>query len=135
MEIERIYHSWEKWEDYKAGFYDNLSGKEKQSMIDKAVEMFSSPELTEKYMNEVITKWYYSCEQNLTNNGMNKIAYIGQAACCLFAGIPSTITMEAWSSVPEEHQIEANRIAEEKLNEWGNIYSKSLIQISQDNKC
>lgn len=135
MEIERIYHSWEKWEDYKAGFYDNLSGKEKQSMIDKAVEMFSSPELTEKYMNEVITKWYYSCEQNLTNNGMNKIAYIGQAACCLFFGIPATITMEAWSSVPEEHQVVANRIAEEKLNEWGSIYSKSLIQISQDNKC
>mgnify|MGYP000574741210 CR=1 FL=1 len=135
MEIKRIYHSWEKWEDYKAGFYDNISGKDKSIMIDKVVEMFSSKDLTEKYMDKVIHNWFYSCEQNLTNNGMNKIAYIGQAACCLYFGIPATVTMEAWSEVDEEHQMEANEIATKKLNEWERIYSKALIQMSSDNKC
>ena len=33
MEIKRIYHSWEKWEDYKAGFYDNISGSNKKEMF------------------------------------------------------------------------------------------------------
>jgi hypothetical protein len=135
MEIKRIYHSWEKWEDYKSGFYNNVSGKEKTIMIKKVVEMFSSRELTEKYMDKVIHSWFYSCEQNLTNNGMNKIAYIGQAACCLFYGIPASVTMEAWSSVDEADQQVANGIADKKLNEWENIYSKALIQMSSDNKC
>ena len=135
MNIERIYHSWEKWEDYKAGFYDNISGSNKKEMIDKVVEMFSSKDLTEKYMDKVIHNWFYSCEQNLTNNGMNKIAYIGQAACCLYFGIPATVTMEAWSKVDEAHQMEANEIAIKKLNEWERIYSKALIQMSSDNKC
>ena len=135
MEIKRIYHSWEKWEDYKAGFYDNISGSNKKEMIDKVVEMFSSKDLTEKYMDKVIHNWFYSCEQNLTNNGMNKIAYIGQAACCLYFGVPATVTMEAWSKVDEAHQMEANEIAIKKLNEWERIYSKALIQMSGDNKC
>lgn len=135
MEVKRIYHHWNKWEDYKAGFYDNKSGKEKQGMIDKVVEMFSSLELTEKYMDMAITKWYYSCEQNLTNNGMNKIAYIGQAACCLYAGVPATITMEAWSSVPSEFQEAANSIAERKLIKWSEYHRGVLLQISKDNKC
>ncbi len=134
-EIKRIYHSWEKWEDYKCGFYDNVSGKNKPFMIDKVVELFINPELTEKYMNKAIKEWFFSCEHNLTNNGLNKIAYIGQAACCLYDGIPSTITMEAWSKVPKEFQIIADSIATEVLKDWENFHIQVLMQISCDNKC
>ena len=134
-EIKRIYHSWEKWEDYKCGFYDNVSGKNKPFMIEKVVELFINPELTEKYMNKAIKEWFFSCEHNLTNNGLNKIAYIGQAACCLYDGIPSTITMEAWSKVPKEFQIIADSIATEVLKDWENFHIQVLMQISCDNKC
>jgi len=135
MEIKRLYHHWSKWEDYEAGFYDNISGKEKSTMIEKVVEMFSSRELTSKYMDMAITKWYYSCEQNLTNNGMNKIAYIGQAACCLYANIPSLVTMEGWSSVSDENKEVANQIALEKLKKWEGLQNKMVKQKSMDNKC
>lgn len=135
MEIKRIHHHWDKWEDYKAGFYNNLSGKEKEGMIEKVVELFSDYELTEKYMGKVIKDWYFSCEQNLTNNGMNKVAYIGQAACCLYANIPATITMEAWSLVPEDKKSQADMIAERKLKEWEVFHSSVLNQMSCDNKC
>jgi len=114
MKIERIYHHWEKWEDHKNGFYDTVSGKDKETLLQIVVDLFSSDKLTEKYMDKVIKEWYYSCEHNLTNNGMNKIAYLGQGACCLYADIPATITMEAWSLVPKERQIIANQIAEKK---------------------
>ena len=135
MNIERIYHPWNLWEDYESGFYNNFSGKEKQSMIDKAVEMFSSKELTRENMDKVIKTWVLSCEQNLTNNGMNKVAYIGQAACCIYAGIPATVTMEAWSSVSKENQDVANQVAEEILKEWEIIHIQVLKQKSSDNKC
>lgn len=135
MNIERVFHHWERWEDYKAGFYNNVSGKDKQRLMDKAVEMFSDRALTEKYMNAAIKDWFFSCEQNLTNNGMNKIAYIGQSACCLYAGVPATVTMEAWSSVSKENQEIANLIAQEKLKEWELYHIQVLEQKSSDNKC
>jgi len=80
--------------------------------------MFNSEELTTKYMNKVIDEWIYSCEHNLTNESMNKIAYIGQAACCIFGGVPNTITMEVWGSLDTEVRKRADSIAEGVLKKW-----------------
>lgn len=114
----QIYHPWDKWEDHKHGFYDNISGRDKKEMINKVVQMFSDSELTEICMRKVINEWKYSCEHNLTNMNMNRIAYLGQAACCVFAGIPSSITMEAWSLVPEDKRKTADLIASNLIKEW-----------------
>jgi len=135
MEINRIHHPYNKWEDHKAGFYNNVSGDVKNELKNKVVELFSSYELTNKYMDKAIRLWYYSCQHNLTNPSMNKIAYIGQAACCIFAGVPSTVTMEAWSLVPKELQEQANTIAENILCTWESLHINNLKQISNDNKC
>ena len=40
----------------------------------------SSEDLTRENMMRVISEWKYSCEHNLTNESLNRIAYIGQAA-------------------------------------------------------
>lgn len=97
--MKRIYKRYEDWECYKAGFFNNVLPKEKQHHIDKVVELFSSAELTKKYMDTVIELWPNSCDHNLTNESMNKIAWLGQSACCIFSKTPSTITMEAWRYV------------------------------------
>ncbi len=116
--MERIYHRYEYWEDYKAGFYNNISGINKELMINKVVELFSSSELTEKYMILVIEKWKYSCEHNLTNLSLNRIAYLGQSACCIYSAVPSSITMEAWHLVSEENKKKANEIAKKIINSY-----------------
>lgn len=116
--MERIHHHYEKWEDWKLGFYDNVSGKNKTDLINKVIELFSNPELIEVYMNRVISEWIYSCEQNLSNTSMNRIAYIGQAACCIYAGVTSSITMEAWSLVKKENRDIADSIASDVLKKW-----------------
>lgn len=118
--MERIYHPYWLWEDHANGFYDNCSGDKKQEYIAKILEMFASQELTRKYMFKVVDEWIYSCEHNLTNSSMNKIAYVGQGACCLYCGAPSSITMEAWSKVPKEHQERANNDALEAIQRWMN---------------
>jgi hypothetical protein len=118
--MNRIYHPYKKWEDYKAGFYNNCSGAIKKEMIEQVIIMFSDAKLTKKYMEQVITDWQYSCEHNLSNDSLNKIAYIGQAACCLFAKVPSTVTMEAWNLLTPEIQERSNRIANRILNTWIN---------------
>jgi len=116
--MNRIYHRYELWEDYKAGFYDNVGGKNKAVLIDKVVELFTDKALTKKYMEKVITDWPYSCEHNLTNDALNKIAYLGQAACCIYAGVTSSITMEAWHKVPKENRDIADAIAKEIVDNY-----------------
>lgn len=113
-----MYHPYHLWEDYKAGFYDNCTGDIKKQKENLVIEMFNDASLTEKYMNRVIDDWFYSCQHNLTNESMNKIAYIGQGACCIFAAIPSTITMSMWSKLDKKVQERSDKIAEKVLNKW-----------------
>jgi len=132
VDLKRIYHPYNLWEDYKAGFYDNVSGKAKQSKIDKVLEMFNSSKLTEKYMNKVIDEWVYSCEHNLTNESMNKIAYIGQAACCLYDSIPSTITMECWRLLSDDVQERSNLLALSVIKKWNDKNKNKQLCLNLD---
>jgi hypothetical protein len=120
--IAQVYHSWDKWEDYKYGFYDNISGKNKKEMIEKVILFFEDYNLTEEYMNKVIKEWKYSCEHNFTNPSINKIAYLGQSALSLAYKIPSTVTMEAWSKIDKTHRDKADTIADNCINEWFKNY-------------
>jgi len=123
----RIYHPYWKWEDYKAGFYNNCSGEEKKQLIQKGIYMFNSEKLTLEYMYKVINEWKYSCEHNFTNPSLNKIAYIGQGACCIYANIPSIITMEIWNLLDNKIQDRANKNANNVLNKW--IINNKEIQL------
>jgi len=120
--MKRIYHHYELWECWKNGFWDSSSGLEKIQKKQKVIDLFSNPIDTEFYMNRVITEWKYSCEQNLSNDNMNKVAWLGQAACCILDKIPSTVTMEAWGLVPDEFKVIANNIAEKIIKKWENNY-------------
>lgn len=104
QQIKRIFHPYTLWEDYKEGFYNTCSGNEKEYKISKVKEMFNSKELTNKFMLKVINEWTYSCEHNLSNLSMNRVAYLGQAACCLYAKVPSLVTMYAWKFLDRDRK-------------------------------
>lgn len=122
--MERIYHRYENWEDYKNGFYDNFT----EEKVKSAITMFSSEKLTRKYMLKVINEWKYSCEHNLTNISLNRIAYIGQAACCIYDSIPSNATKLAWGMLSDEIRCRSNSIAKEVLNTW--IKRNNIVQLT-----
>ncbi len=123
----QIFHPWDVWEDYKYDFYNNCTGEEKKEKINLCIEMFNNEMETRQAMFYVVSNWRKSMEHNLTNNAMNKIAYIGQAACAYYARIPSTVTMEAWSLLDEDVQERANGIAQEALDFW--ISNNKTIQV------
>jgi len=118
QEVKRIYHPYWRWEDYKNGFYDNCEVSKKTEFIKKSVKLLSSKELTAQYMSSVVENWQFSCEHNLTNTSLNRIAWLGQAACCFYEKIPSTITMEAWSFLTKEQQSDADLIAYALIQKW-----------------
>lgn len=115
--MKQLFYHYKFWEDHKNGFYGSFSG-DKNKAIKDIVCFFSNKHETEKYMSLVTKKWIFSCRHNLTNNSINKVAYLGQSAVNLKFGYPSTITMEAWSSVPKEFQNIANNIANKIIKTW-----------------
>lgn len=120
--MEQVFHPFDVWEDHEHGFYNNISGGNKLQMIEDVVNLFSNPSETNLYMNRVVKEWPYSCEHNFTNPSINKVAYLGQAACALYKNIPSTVTMEAWSKVPENYQEIACKIADDVIEGWVKTY-------------
>lgn len=126
-QIQRIYHRYEYWECFKAGFFKNISGKEKTQYAEKVIELFEDSEKTEIYMKQVFEKWVYSCEHNLSNYSLNRVAWLGQSACCIFAGIPYKITMENWRFVSEEKRKIACDIAERLIKEYETNFKEKQL--------
>lgn len=115
--MKRIYHSYEQWEDYKCGMYDELKlGKEERKKC--AEFLFSNPKECEFWMTEVTVRWKNSCEHFLSNSSFNRIAWLGQSACCLFAGVKENETREVWKTLPPDIQYSANSIAEKVLEKY-----------------
>ena len=127
--MERIYHRYEYWECYKSGFFRNVSGEEKKELSKKVIELFENSEKTKEFMLKVINKWVYSCEHNLTNISLNRVAWLGQSACCLYAKIPYSLTMENWRYVNEEKRKIACDIAEKIIKEYESKNKKLCLNI------
>ena len=116
--MNRIYYRYEYWECYKSGFFRNVSGEEKKQLSKKVIELFENSIDTKEYMLRVINEWTYSCEHNLTNISLNRVAWLGQAACCIYAKIPYSLTMENWRYVDIKKRDIACNIAEEIIKKY-----------------
>lgn len=117
--MERIFHHFELWEDYHAGMYDeSKNGREER--VKKAAYILGTPEVCRVAMEKVIAEWEKATEYNLSNAEINRKAWLGQAACCCYAGIHEDETREAWGIMTELQRIEANRIAAEIIKKWVN---------------
>lgn len=121
-DMRRVYYHYELWEDYRSGFYSLKKFKD----IDKVSYMFKSKDLTWFYMNYVIENWKYSCEQNFTNPSINQIAYLGQAASCVYCGCPSLQTMKAWKTLDKSVQERANKQSNKLIQIWKKRYLSTL---------
>ena len=121
--MERIYHRYEFWEDYKNGMYNECK-QGREDRVRKAAHILGTPEICIEAMQKVITEWKICTEYNLSNIEVNRKAWLGQAACCCYADIHEDETREAWGLLTEQQRIEANRIAQMLINQWQNRHEK-----------
>lgn len=118
QKIKRIYHTWDKWECYPCDFYENQK------------KGFSSDECEEIYKNllshipsfraalqRVVNEWPNSCEHYLTNEKMNRIAWLGQASLAITFNVPSRFR-SGYFLLSEEQRAKADEAALEFLNIW-----------------
>lgn len=114
----RIFHPHEKWECLKAGFYANtFPGKTKDECEKEYAQFLSDIDRFKEAMQSVIIEWKYSCEHYLTNQAMNRIAWMGQSAMCYATGIPA-VFRGGFNLLTSEQQEKADEAALEYLNKW-----------------
>lgn len=116
----RIYHTWEKWECYPAGFYENKPNDKsltKDDCLKKYAEFLNDTPMFESALFTIITTWKYSCEHYLSNEKMNRIAWLGQAAVCYTTGVPA-IFCGGYYLLSKDEQDKADKIALKFLNKW-----------------
>jgi len=114
----RVFHTYEKWECHKAGFYaSKFDGMKADECKEAYRDFLSDSEKFREALSHVIVEWKYSCEHYLTNFAMNRIAWLGQAAMCYATGIPSKYC-GGFNLLSDSQQREANSVALIALNEW-----------------
>jgi len=114
----RIFHTYDKWECHKAGFF---ATKHETLKAEKCKEEYAkflsdSPAFS-KALTHIIANWKYSCEHYLTNPAMNRIAWLGQASACYALQIPSKFC-SGFNLLTDDQKDIANNLALDALNEW-----------------
>jgi hypothetical protein len=128
---DRIFHTFDKWECHKAGFYaSKFTGLTADQCEQKYAEFLSNEESFRIGLNGVINEWINSCEHYLTNKAMNRIAWLGQAAMCYATGIPSKYCA-GFNLLSPEQQDKANLIALDALNFWMVKYNRKPLTIEE----
>lgn len=116
--MTRIYKTWDQWECYPAGFFGDKY--EKQEGVDPNqmyADFLRSPERFGKALETVLSTWPNSCDHNLSNQNMNRIAWLGQAAACVAMGLPADFR-SGYHLLSETEQQAADALALKALNKW-----------------
>ena len=115
--MKQIFYHYTVWEDFLHGMYDeNKEGR--AGRVKLAASILSDTDLLYKAMKRVTDEWKHATEQNLSNPSINHQAFLGQAACCIYAGIHEDETREAWGTLTTEQRKAANLTADKVDYEW-----------------
>lgn len=112
----RIWRSWDKWECYRAGFYraSPPQGMEPEDCEAAYRDFLSDVWLFREAMIHVVEDWPNSCAHFLTNQSLNRIAWLGQSSMCWLTGVPSKFR-SGFRLLTAEQQEAANSVAESVL--------------------
>lgn len=124
--MKRVYHDFTKLEEALAGMWRIVNGPERLDYRDRAAELMRDPEAFKNAMRKAITQWPRSCEHNLSAKNMNRLAWTGHAGCCIELESPEECTRLGWHLLNQHEQDEANRVAQEVVDEWEELYTRQL---------
>lgn len=116
--IKRVYHTWEKWECYPAGFYElKHPTKNDEDCREEYADFLRDLPAFEEALAAIVTEWKFSCEHYLSNENMNRIAWLGQASMCYARGVPA-VYRGGFNRLSDDEQSAANEMALKYLNVW-----------------
>lgn len=127
----RIFHTWEKWECYRHGFYaERPEGMTQEEGEEKYREFLADLPRFEAALDHITREWKHSCEHYLTNDRMNRIAWLGQASVAYALGIPSMCRGGYHKLLPHEARA-ADDLALKYLNRWLVAYGRAEVDFTE----
>jgi hypothetical protein len=124
--MKQIFYPYYVWECYKNNMYLTKDENEEEN-IKKVIYFFNTEDLFFLTCIEVFKNYKYTLKHHLTDNGINKIAYLGQVSCNYKFNIPEITIKKAWFLLSNEIQIKSNKIAENLIK----IYFKNETENRQ----
>lgn len=123
----RIFHTFDKWECHKAGFYATTKDGMSKAECEEAMrDLLADDGRFREALEHVVTNWKHSCEHYLTNAAMNRIAWLGQAATCHALGIPA-VYRGGFYLLTKKQQKAADKLALEFLNKWLASHGREVV--------
>lgn len=126
MKIKRVFHRWERCEEYKSNMWKVIPIHERDDAQENSRNFMIEHDAFEIACMRVVDEWPFSCEAALSASTMNHQAWIGHAACALNHGAPEDITRLAWRTLSQEQQDLANAAADRAISCWREGYIRRL---------
>ena len=131
-QTNRILHTWEHWECYRAGFYaerppNGLAQADGEILYR---ELLSDQVAFDSALQHVTREWKNSCEHYLTNDRMNRIAWLGQASAAHAIGMPSCCR-GGYHLLSDQEKADADTLALMYLNQWLEQNNRPAVTMEQ----
>lgn len=120
--FKRVFRHYKDLEEFKCGMWRIVRGDERKRYVEAAADLMRDSDAFKSAMRKALIEWALSCEVALTAEGVNRIAWLGHAGCCVATGSPEEATRCGWHTLDHGEQDEANRVAAEVLDEWEAMY-------------
>ena len=114
--IKRTYFHCEDLEE--APMWGNIKPTDQDLFIDRSADLMREPDSFKLACREVLAKWPNSSIHNLSARGMNRMAWLGHAACYLSHESVEFTTRLGWRCLDQDEQKEANKVANEIIEEF-----------------
>lgn len=101
-----------------------VSLAQEKELLTLAISFTGNAQEYGSYMVRVANEWKHSCEHNLTDQSLNKQAWIGHAAASLAHNLPEYIVRRAWGLLTEEQRIAANIKADNAVELWTTQFTR-----------
>lgn len=124
--MKRVYHHYEKLEEFHAGMWRNVEAEYRQFYVKRAGDLMRDPDRFRAAMLEAARTWPNSCEHNLTSRAMNRRAWLGHAGSCVAVDSPEDLTRLAWHTLTTEQQVLADAAADDVIAVWEKNYVANL---------
>ena len=129
--MNRIYHHWEEWECYRAGFYATAPpvGMDTDQARSAYATFLRDSARFAAALARVLAEWPNSCEQFLSNENINRIAWLGQASMCIATGVPARFR-GGFRLLSIAEQAAANTQVGDALHKWLASRERAAIDMS-----